>query len=219
MFLSHGADVCGFAAADSFSCAEVGFKPSDVYEKCRSVIVFGVALPKSLFEVSPRIIYSHYNGMSTSVADKIAFDCSKLLEENFGCTALPLPCDGPYEYWIPEKLEGKGTVSMKYAAVMAGLGQMGKNRLLLNEKYGNRLTLGAVLCDLELEGDKPSESICQKTCHKCIDSCPAGAIGENGVDQSKCRPAAYGKTKKGCDTVECNLCRSVCPMKAGKTKE
>uniref|UniRef100_UPI004056735D hypothetical protein n=1 Tax=Acetatifactor sp. TaxID=1872090 RepID=UPI004056735D len=49
--------------------------------------------------------------------------------------------DNPYEYWETETMTGKGVLSMKHAAVACGIGQIGKSSLLLNPKYGNRLTL------------------------------------------------------------------------------
>jgi epoxyqueuosine reductase QueG len=37
---------------------------------------------------------------------------------------------------------------MKHAAVNAGIGALGKNTLLINKKYGNRLVIGAILTTL-----------------------------------------------------------------------
>jgi len=46
MILGLGADVCGFASASDMAGAPEGFRPTDIYAKCQSVIVFGIALPK-----------------------------------------------------------------------------------------------------------------------------------------------------------------------------
>lgn len=53
-------------------------------------------------------------------------------------------------------------------------------------------------------------------CHKCIDSCPAQAIKDGSATQKLCRLNTYGKTARGFDTVDCNKCRTVCPMRFGK---
>lgn len=213
VLLSLGADACGIADNARFGQAPKEFAPSDIFPKCQSVIVFGVAIPKSLFSVSPRIIYSHFNSMSTEIVDKIAFDAAKIIENQYAhCTAVPIPCDGPYDYWDEKTLTGKGTISMKHAAVFAGLGTLGKNSLLISPKFGNRLTVGAILTDLVIEPDEMLPEICVESCTKCIDSCPVHAIENKHVNQTLCRPNTYGKTARGFDTVECNNCRRVCPF-------
>ena len=38
---------------------------------------------------------------------------------------------------------------------------------------------------------------------------------DGSVDQKRCRINTYGKTARGFDTVDCNNCRTVCPMRFG----
>ncbi len=210
--ISCGADLCGFAGIERFEDTPDGFSPADFMPGCKMVISFAVSLGKGLVKVPPRLVYAHFNDINCIKTDLIAFDASKKLEEQFGCTAVPIPCDAPYEYWDIEETEGKGLLSMKDIAVKAGLGTVGKSTLLLNKRYGSMLTLGAVLIDLELESDAYAEDVCIKGCRKCIESCPVSAIGDNTVNQKLCRQNAYGKTARGFDTVDCNLCRTVCPV-------
>lgn len=215
--LSLGADVCGFADMSRFADAPDGFSPRDIWGKCQTVIAFGLALPKGLWDAPGRLIYGHFNGLSASMADQIALKGAALLEREFGAAAMPIPCDGPYEEWDAETMTGKGTLSMKHAAVACGLGQLGKSSLLLNPVYGNRLTLGLILTDLQMEADEPAPSICLPGCTRCVDACPAGAIRADGtVEQQKCRLQTYGKNARGFDTVECRSCREVCPVRFGK---
>ena len=213
--LNFGADTCGFAAIDRFAEAPSGFHPDNVFPGCQTVIVIAMALPKGLLEVDSRIIYAHYNEISCPLVDKIAFQTAKYIENNYGKSAVPLPCDAPYEYWNSEKLEGRGLISMKHAAMQAGLGTLGKNSLLLNKKYGNLLTVGAVLTDMKVESDPLAESICIKGCDLCIRNCPVQALDGIGANQKSCRPNAYGKTERGFGTVECNKCRTICPRRFG----
>lgn len=213
--MSCGADVCGFASIDSFGEAPEGYSPADIYSGCETVIVFGSALPKGLAEVPPRLIYGHFNSLNSVELDRITLSASKKLEKEFGCTAVPVPCDNPYEYWDGEKLHGIGLMSMKHAAVLAGLGQIGKSTMLLNPEYGTLLTVGAILTDLRLESDPPAADICVKGCAKCLDACPAGAIQDGAVNQKLCRNNTYGQTAKGFRTVDCNSCRTVCPVRFG----
>lgn len=211
------ADVCGIGAIERFGNAPKGFSPTDIYDKCKSVIAFGVALPRGLMQVEPRLLYGHFNGaVSCAKVDEIAFFGAKEIERRFGGTAVPVPCDEPNEYWEPENLTAKGVLSMKHAAVLCGIGQLGKSSLLLNPKFGNLLTIGVIFTDMELESDEPCENICMDGCSRCVDSCPVYAIENGSVRQERCRPNTYGKTARGFATVDCNKCRGVCPMRFGR---
>lgn len=214
--LSLGADVCGVAGIDRFSEAPAGFHPRDIFPDCKSIIVFGIALPKGLTKVEPRLIYGHFNYSTCPEVDRVAFRAAREIERLSGGYAVPIPSDGPYEYWDVEKLEGRGLISMKHAAVLAGLGTLGRSTLLLNEKYGNLLTLGMVLTDLNLVSDPLAESICIEGCSECIKNCPSQALDGQHANQTKCRPNTYGTNARGYDTVNCNKCRTVCPMRYGK---
>ncbi|MPM15155.1 Epoxyqueuosine reductase [bioreactor metagenome] len=216
--LGLGMDVCGFANIDRFSEAPVGFHPRDIFPDCRSVVVLGLALPQGLSKVQPRHIYKHFNYGAPPKVDFAAFKAAKEIERLFGGFAVPLPSDEPYEYWDAENTEGRGLLSMKHAAAAAGLGTLGKNTLLLNEKFGNLLTLGAVLTDLDLPSDSLAENICVEGCRLCLDSCPSRALDGTRANQQKCRSYAYGTSPRGYGTVDCNRCRMVCPMRFGKKK-
>ncbi len=215
--LSLGADVCGFAGMERFADAPAGYSPKDVWDKCRTVIAFGIALPKGLWDAPGRLIYGHFNSLSAALVDQLALKGAALIEKEFGVAAMPIPCDGPYEDWDAETMHGKGTLSMKHAAAACGLGRLGKSSLLLHPVYGNRLTLGLILTDIALPSDEMCKCICIPGCTRCMDACPAGAIHADGtVEQRKCRLKTYGKTSRGFDTVECRCCREICPVRFGE---
>ncbi len=215
ILLSCGADVCGIANIDRFNHVPLEFSPTGIFERCKAVIVYGVALPKGLSEISPRLVYGHFNSFVSTEVDRIALVASKKIEKVFSIRAVPLPCDTPYEYWEHETMTGMGLISMKHAAYMAGLGDIGKNSLLINPQYGNMLTIGAILVDLDLKSDDFCREICIENCTKCVDSCPVQAIENKSVDQLLCRTNTYGKTARGFETVDCNRCRVVCPKRYG----
>lgn len=211
----YGADVCGFAEIERFREAPQGYSPLDLFVGCRSVIALGIALPRGLYDVEPRLLYGHFNAQVCTVLDNLALRLAKNIEDNFGCRAVPVPCDAPNEYWDAQALEARGLISMKHAAALCGLGSIGKSSLLINPQYGNRLTVGAILTDLEIPSDPLCADLCIPGCTKCIDSCPAGAIADGAVSQKQCRQNTYGRTARGFDTVDCCRCRTVCPMRFG----
>jgi epoxyqueuosine reductase QueG len=212
LVLSYGADLCGFASVDRFVDAPAGFTPNDIYPDCKSIISFAFALPKGLSKVDSRLIYGHFNYLLCSEIDIIAFKLANKIEELFNCITTPLPCDVPYEYWDEENEEGRGLLSMKHAAVHAGLGVLGKSTLFINKRYGNMVTLSVILTNLELPPDTVSENICIANCNKCVEACPVKAINNGKVNQKLCRNNTYGKTKRGFNTVDCNKCRIECPL-------
>ena len=209
-----GAELCGIAAADRFAGAPEGFKPTDIYADCRSVVVFAKRLPKGLAYVSPRILYHHATDVNLAELDRIAMRLAIELE-TMGGIAVPVPSDSPYDFWDGPTLTGRGLLSMRHAAVLAGLGSLGKNTLLINKKYGNMLNIGAVLTDRTLASDPLSEDLCGKDCRRCIKACPQKALNGMTVDQSLCRPHTYGVNGRGFGIVNCNVCRLVCPKRFG----
>lgn len=64
-------------------------------------------------------------------------------------------------------------------AIDAGLGELGRNGLLITPEYGPRVRIGKVLTDLPLVADEPIEfgviNFCRK-CKKCAKYCPSQAI-------------------------------------------
>ena len=55
--MEHGADVCGIGAVDRFRDCPAEFSPAGIWDKTKSVVAVGIALPKGLFEVPSRLIY------------------------------------------------------------------------------------------------------------------------------------------------------------------
>lgn len=216
IFMDAGADVCGIANVEAFCETPKDFHPASIYPACQSVIVFAKAIPKGAALVSPRIVYQQYNALGLVELDRIAYMAASRMEAEYrDAIVVPIPADGPYEYWIPEMKEGRGILSMKHAAVLAGIGTLGKSTLLLNRRFGNRLSIGAVLTNLDLPSDPPAENICIDGCRICVDGCPVHAIDEQGVNQLLCRQYAYGTNSRGFDVTNCNACRVKCPRAFG----
>jgi epoxyqueuosine reductase len=71
-------------------------------------------------------------------------------------------------------------------AVRAGLGIIGKNRMLVNPRIGPQIFLGEIVTNIELDPDKPLKDSCPN-CGKCVAACPTGALKQDGsFDATKC---------------------------------
>jgi epoxyqueuosine reductase len=114
-----------------------------------------------------------------------------------------------------------GPVMEKELAARAGIGWMGKNTCIINEKIGSWIFLGEVLTTLMLPADEAAVDRCG-SCRRCIDACPTQAITEPyRLDARKCisyltiehrgeiepgLAAKMGEWVYGCD-----VCQDVCP--------
>jgi epoxyqueuosine reductase QueG len=135
--------------------------------------------------------------------------------ESLGFQAVPTGAIGPCR-WSKETKKSMGLISLKHAAVQAGLGKMGKNTLLINDRYGNMIWLGAVLTALELEPDPlAGYEVCPQKCRLCLDKCPVQAMDGVSIDQRECWQHAFGADDEGEWRIKCFKCRDVCPNKLG----
>ncbi|MDC3019981.1 tRNA epoxyqueuosine(34) reductase QueG [Prochlorococcus sp. AH-736-E15] len=104
----------------------------------------------------------------------------------------------------------------------SGLGWIGKNSNLINQKKGSWFTLGFLILTKDLIPDKPHQSLCGK-CEKCIELCPTNAIVEPFVIKSDLCIAYHTiesrkknipkKIKKNLNgwIAGCDICQDVCP--------
>lgn len=210
-----GADLCGIAPVERFRDAPAGFRPTDVFPQAKSVVALARRFPEGPFHSRSLIPYTAANDVILQEITRITILLCAGIEAETGARAVPVPSE-PYEYWDAENREGKGLLSLKHAAWLAGLGVITANSLLTNDRYGNRLCLGAALLDVELEGDGVADYRFNcDSCRLCTDTCPAHAIRDRMVTQKLCRSHCEGKTAKGYPLYVCNTCRRICPNGAG----
>ena len=112
-------------------------------------------------------------------------------------------------------------------AMQAGLGQIGRNGLLIAPKFGPRLRISKVLTDLPLIPDSPIDfgvtEFCD-ACKICSDKCPGQAISDGGrTPEARNESNSPGALKWPIDAVKCigqwsrirkpcTICISICPF-------
>src|ERR1700756_335662 len=114
-----------------------------------------------------------------------------------------------------------GPIVERVYAKYAGVGWIGKNTCIINQKKGSWLFLGVILTSLELAPDMPAPDRCG-TCTRCIEACPTDAIlAPYKLDSNKC--ISYLTIEKrgsipeelrvgmGRHVFGCDICQDVCP--------
>jgi len=114
-----------------------------------------------------------------------------------------------------------GPIVERVYAKYAGIGWVGKNTCILNQKMGSWLFLGVILTSIELAPDLPAPDRCG-TCTRCIDACPTKAlIAPYELDSNRC--ISYLTIEKrgaipedmrdgmGRHVFGCDICQDVCP--------
>ncbi|MEG1942975.1 MAG: DUF1730 domain-containing protein, partial [Angelakisella sp.] len=80
------------------------------------------------------------------------------------------------------------------AACLCGLGFRGKNGQLISKEYGSMTFIGEIVTDMEMrEYEPPAPWASCGACRRCLDACPAGALGKDGPDSVRCRSAITQK--------------------------
>ena len=123
---------------------------------------------------------------------------------------------------IPYQVE-RGGIFLKEAAVMAGMGIIGKNNLLITPRYGAGVRLRALFLEKRLPSDKPSEfTPCDACPAPCQEACPQHAFQGGTYDRNMCiRQMLQDETnRKRLDlgrgvrsvTAYCRACEWACPV-------
>lgn len=185
-----GVDLCGIArvadlkSAPSFILApqmpdaakgvgtrqnKLGLGPGEVSwpEKAKSVLVLAVSHP----EDSPEMDW--WYGRKSPAGNKILMAAAKELNqwipETFGIKTVHLP------YHVEH-----GGIYLKDAAVLAGLGCIGRNNILITPEFGPRVRLRALTLDSSLPSSGPSDfDPCESCPEYCRSACPQGAFENN----------------------------------------
>ena len=196
--LDAGADLVGIASHDRFAELTPGTRPIDLLKHCKSVIVFAKRVPFGSATPHPSISAMEFGDfIPEAVLNDIAYRAALWMEDN-GAITMPTPSgrdvvglDILREAPAPE-IKMRGSFDLRFAAVQAGLGRIGANNMVVTEKSGSRVRLGALLTVADLAPDPPQPygripDFCVACGFRCVAACPAQALrGTGGVDHYRC---------------------------------
>lgn len=143
--------------------SDVEGKPIGVPDGLDTAIVLAVAMDHHLIRTSPSALAAAATGLGYSHMDAVMACLTRYLGE-LGWRAVA---------------SGNDTALSIPLAVDAGLGEVGRNGLLITPEFGPRVRLCKVLTDAPLMQDEPVafgvEAFCQ-VCLKCARMCPSKSI-------------------------------------------
>jgi epoxyqueuosine reductase len=143
----------------------------EIPEEYRYAIAMAIEMDYAFMQTSPTGGAAAATGLGYS---KMAFVAGLLAQFIRGLGYKAIPCGNDTALSIPIALE-------------AGLGELGRNGLLITERFGPRVRLCKVLTDLPLVADGPCffgvDDFCRR-CMKCAERCPSRAIpfGEKSTE-------------------------------------
>jgi len=189
----------------------------EIPEEFKYSVVMAVEMDPEGISTSPTAIAAAATGVGYS---RMAFllACMGEFIRNLGYNALQ--CGNDTALSIP-------------LAIDAGLGELGRNGLLITPQYGPRVRLCKIFTDLPLEPDKPIEfgvkEFCRK-CKLCAEYCEAEAISKSDEPsyEAVCRSNNPGALKWYVDVercylywcengIDCSTCIKVCPYNNAST--
>ncbi len=211
---------CRGLGVDLFGVADISWIKDDfalskkVLEKFDQAICLGVRLSAGILEEitqAPTRLYFHHYRTVNVFLDQLALGVCNWIQAK-GYLAIPIPASQILD-WQNQKAH----LSHKKLGVLAGLGWIGRNNLLVNKELGSQFRLGSILTDMPLKADKPLKQDCGD-CRICIALCPCAAIKDSyaDFDHVKCfEKLKEFQKQRLVDQYVCGVCVSAC---GGKKK-
>ena len=205
--LEQGVDLFGVAdIKDIKKDFALSAKPLAKLDKA---VCLGARLSGSILEEiedAPTRLYFHHYRTMNALLDQIALKVAGYIQKK-KYLALPIPASQIID-WQNQKAH----LSHKKLGVLAGLGWIGRNNLLVNKNLGSQFRLVSILTNLPIKIDKPTRQDCGD-CRICIKVCPSSAIKENPeeFDLSKCfEKLKEFQKQRLVDQYICGVCVNAC---------
>ncbi len=140
------------------------------------------------------------------VATEVAYDKSVFITASLAIYLKELGYDALTNNYI------NYMAPMVAMSIKAGLGERGRNNLLVTKEYGSRVRTAAILTNANLIVDKPISFGLQEFCNqcmRCVERCPTQALSATGdihVSDSTCMDVWLRSR------TDCGICIAVCPF-------
>ena len=198
--INCGADLFGVADTRDFSDYTGKRSPSFYVDTARSVIIIGHSVNDPMLDV-----------WLDSIDGKRHY---YFINEILGCIALEI-ISALFEVGNRAVLSPYSGIFAKDAAVLAGIGTIGKNNLLITEQFGPRVRLRVIVTDAELSKPPRKQGTFCDTCPRfCWSACPADAFSTGRFNREACIGYSGEHTSKPTSNsnLGCRECEFACPV-------
>lgn len=205
--INEGLDLFGVADISQIK-NEFQISPKTLQNLDRAICL-GLRLSQAILsemEEKPTKLYFHHYKIINSFLDQVALKLGNIIQKK-GYAALAIPATQIIDW---EK--NTAHLSHRRLGVLAGLGWIGRNNLLVNKELGSQFRLVSILTDMPLKIDQPVKNTCNK-CMLCVSICPSGAIKESPLDfdQVKCFEKLKSfQTQRQVEQFVCGVCVNMC---------
>ena len=208
-----GIDLIRFASKARFEGVDPQHNPFSIFPEGKTVIMVGKRICRgALRGIEEGTNFGDYalfgkNWLEDEFLSIACYDLVRMLEDNGweACPIFPNPSElGPQGVSVAEgRPEPNVYPDFDFAAVAAGLGEIGLNGIFLSPKFGSRQRFHMIITDAEIEETPLFDGKICDGCGKCADICPLGAVDVNNtVEINVC-----GK-KMQVASINYDLCRS-----------
>jgi epoxyqueuosine reductase QueG len=181
-----GSDLVGIGNIERWKNCPDLMSPKGIMPSAKSVIVCGLHHTDSMVEIggegSPHFMGTYdLQILMNCYLDYMSFQMSRFLED-LGYQAIPITASNIWRYREYKNLKSVFSPDMShiYAAVAAGLAEMGYSGLALTPEYGPRNRFVSIITDAPLDPTPllPGNTLCDhcKMCVKFCENC-GGALG------------------------------------------
>ena len=213
-----GADLCGITHLDERwhyarvpDTRDMSARPNDLPEGLTHVVVMGHEMDSALVETYPSALAGAATGREYSHEAAIVIQLASYIR-NLGFRAVASMND---------------TALVIPYAIKAGLGEYGRNQMVLTPEFGPRLRFSKIFTDMPLAIDVPRKLGLAKYCEdctKCADACPPKALPTGSPDMGRSSISTIKGVRKwsaDCEKcfgywaklkTDCAICMRVCPF-------
>ncbi|MHA1265478.1 MAG: hypothetical protein ACTSRS_09610 [Candidatus Helarchaeota archaeon] len=195
---SLGMDLVGVTDLErlQYTPAQLRTRATDYLPKAQAVVVVGAKIPEGSVENWARTpsSYQYYGyALLNKELGRAAYHISKLIEKA-GYRCFPIVPTGHSKNW--DHRAQLGEFSHRHAAVAAGLGEFGYNRLVITPEFGNRVRFCSIITEAPLSPDPMYNGppLCDR-CRKCVKACPGQCLDERTLLTCTIGDKTYEYTK------------------------